>query len=99
MTVDVEFSGELWSWHGPAPWHFITVPAEECALIEDVSDFVTYGWGMVPATIRIGATEWQTSLYPHEGRYIVPIKAAVRRAEDLAEGDQATVRVTVRIDA
>ena len=28
--MDVEFSGELWFWKGPAPWHFVTVPEEHC---------------------------------------------------------------------
>jgi hypothetical protein len=28
--MNVEFSGELWFWKGPAPWHFVTVPEEEC---------------------------------------------------------------------
>src|ERR1022692_3457554 len=46
--MNLEFSGEMWFWKGPAPWHFITVPEEECGDLEAASVFVTYGWGMTP---------------------------------------------------
>jgi hypothetical protein len=56
---------------------------------------VTYGWGVIPAQVRIGNTEWQTSLFPKDGRYLVPLKASVRKAEKLEEGDDVTVRLEV----
>lgn len=93
--MKLEFSGEIWFWRGPAPHHFITVPDEECGALEAASAFVTYGWGMIPVGAQIGATEWTTSLFPKDGRYIVPIKASVRNAEGLALGDTVTVRLTV----
>ena len=51
---------------------------------------------MIPASVRIGKTEWKTSLWPKDDRYIVPIKASVRKAEDLEEGDTVTIRLEVR---
>jgi hypothetical protein len=93
--MKMEFSGEMWFWKGPAPWHFITVPEEECADLEGASAFVTYGWGMIPVTARIGGTGWKTSLFPKDGRYIVPVKAAVRRAEEIEVGDTVTVRLDI----
>jgi hypothetical protein len=93
--MKLEFSGEIWFWRGPAPHHFITVPDEECGALEAASAFVTYGWGMIPVAAQIGATEWKTSLFPKDGRYIVPLKAAVRTAEGLELGDTVTVRLTV----
>jgi hypothetical protein len=50
---------------------------------------------MIPVTVWIGKTEWKTSLFPKEGRYLVPIKASVRHAEKLEEGDQVTIRLAV----
>jgi hypothetical protein len=50
---------------------------------------------MIPVHVRIGKTEWKTSLFPKDGHYIVPIKASVRKAENLKEGDQVTVRLDV----
>ena len=93
--MDLEFTGEMWFWRGPAPWHFVTVPDEECAALEAASAAVSYGWGMIPVEARIGATGWKTALWPKDGRYVVPVKAWVRRAEGLELGDPVTVRLTV----
>jgi hypothetical protein len=93
--MDLDFRGELWFWKGPAPWHFVTVPAEQCAALEDASERVSYGWGMIPVAARIGATTWTTSLWPKDGAFVVPIKASVRRAERLELGDLVEVRLTV----
>jgi len=91
----MEFSGELWFWKGPAPWHFVTVPDDQCGEIEAMSAFVTYGWGMIPVTARIGDTEWTTSLWPKDGAYIVPVKSWVREKEALDVGDTVTLSLTV----
>jgi hypothetical protein len=93
----LEFSGEIWFWKGPAPWHFVTVPDEECGGLEAASALVTYGWGMIPVTARIGATGWTTSLFPKDGRYIVPLKALVRKAETLEIGDTVRIHLTVDV--
>jgi hypothetical protein len=93
--MQIEFSGEIWFWRGPAPWYFVTVPAEESDALQAVAAAVTYGWGMIPVQARIGGTAWTTSLFPKNGRYIVPLKASIRRAEALNEGDTVTVRLEV----
>jgi hypothetical protein len=93
--MNLEFSGEMWFWKGPAPWYFITVPEEECGELEAASAFVTYGWGMIPVAAQIGRTGWKTSLFPKDGRYLVPVKAKVRGAEKLQVGDVVKVRLAV----
>jgi hypothetical protein len=93
--MKLEFSNEIWYWKGPAPWYFVTVPEEESSDIKAVSHLVTYGWGMIPVSVRIGKTEWTTSLFEKNGHYIVPIKASVRATENLSEGDIITVRLTI----
>lgn len=95
--MDVEFSGDLWMWKGPAPWHFITVPDDESDELEATADLVSYGWGMVPVTVCIGRTTWTTSLFPKDGHYILPVKASVRRTERLEVGHTVTVRLTVAV--
>ncbi|MFJ6199052.1 DUF1905 domain-containing protein [Micromonospora sp. NPDC092111] len=95
--MDLEFSGEVWFWKGPAPWHFVTVPPAECAELATVSAAVSYGWGMVPVAARIGGTGWPTSLFPKDGGYLVPVKAWVREAEGVEVGDVVTVRLTVDV--
>jgi len=95
--MDIEFKGKIWFWRGPAPWFFVTVPAANTRDLKTISGLVTYGWGVIPVQVRIGKTGWKTSLFPKEGRYIVPIKASVRESENLAEGDNVTVRLEVRL--
>lgn len=94
--MNIEFNGTIWCWKGPAPWYFVTVPAEQARALHGISGSVTYGWGMVPVRARIGKTEWATSLFPKDGSYVVPIKAAVRKAEKLEQDDDVTVRLEVR---
>ena len=93
----LEFSGEIWYWRGPAPFHFVTVPDAECGALESASAEVSYGWGMIPVLARIGATDFKTSLWPKNGSYIVPVKASVRKAEAVDEGDVVTVTLTVDV--
>ena len=94
--MNIEFNGKIWFWKGLAPFYFVTVPAKQCRDLKAISGFVTYGWGMIPVTVRIGKTEWKTSLFPKDGRYIVPLKDSVRKAEHLEEGDKVAVRLEVR---
>jgi hypothetical protein len=94
--MNFEFNGRIWFWKGPAPWFFVTVPDEESDILKAISGAVTYGWGVIPVQVRINNTEWQTSLFPKDGRYIVPIKASVRTAQNLQEGDSVTIRLKVR---
>ena len=91
----LEFSGEVWFWRGPSPFHFVTVPPAQSELIADLSASVTYGWGMIPCEVILGDTRWTTSLWPKDGAYIVPLKADVRRAEGVEVGDDVDLIVTV----
>lgn len=94
--MNIEFTGKIWFWRGPAPWFFVTVPEQQSRDLNAISNIVTYGWGMIPVTVRLGKSEWQTSLWPKDDLYIVPIKASVRKAENLAEGDEVTIRLEIR---
>jgi hypothetical protein len=91
-----EFSGKIFFWRGPSPFFFVSLPARESRQLKEVAHLVTYGWGVIPVHCRIGRTEWKTSLFPKDGRYLVPIKASVRAAEDLDEGDKIALHMEVR---
>lgn len=92
--MDLEFSGEIWQWRGPAPYYFVTVPEEESGELYAASAVISYGWGCIPVEARTGATRWETSLIPKDGRYVVPLKDKVRKAEGIGEGDTITIRLT-----
>lgn len=92
----IEFNGKIIYWRGPAPFFFVAVPAQQSREIKAVSSLVTYGWGVIPVHVRIGKTEFTTSLFPKDGRYLVPIKVRVRKAEGLEKGDKVTIRMEIR---
>jgi len=95
--VRLTFSGDIWFWRGPSPFHFVTVPKEESAELSAVSTLVTYGWGVIPVVAEIGGTSWKTSLFPKDGGYLVPVKASVREAEGLELGDTVQLILTVAL--
>lgn len=89
------FSGAVFVWRGPAPHHFVEVPDDVADEIASVASEISYGWGVVPATVVLGATTFTTSLFPREGGYLVPLKVAVRRAEEVDAGDVVELTLTV----
>src|SRR3954467_13946717 len=108
VQLDLQFSGDIWHWRGPAPFFFVTVPEEESAQLHEVAGAVSYGWGMLPVRARIGGpgwraparadgplggSGWRTALWPKDGLYVLPLKVAVRRAEQLDEGDLVTAQL------
>ncbi len=95
--MDFEFSAQVWEWRGPAPYYFVSVPEDGCAAIDDAKALVTYGWGMIPATITLGATTWTTSLWPKDDAYVVPLKLAVRRAECVEVDHTVSIRLEIGI--
>jgi hypothetical protein len=95
-SMDLEFSGEIFYWRGPAPFFFVTIPEEPSSDIKAISREATYGWGVIPVTVEIGSTTWKTSLFPKGNLYLVPIKANIRQAESLEEGDDVTIHLTVK---
>ena len=92
----IEFNSKIIFWKGPAPWFFVTLPAKQSRDLKAISGLVTYGWGVIPVHVRIGKTEFRTSLFPKDGRYLVPIKVSVRKAEKLEKGDKVAVRLEIR---
>ncbi len=94
--MNLKFTGKIFFWKGPAPWFFVTIPVEKSREIKAISKIVTYGWGVIPVHVRIGKTEWTTSLFPKDELYVVPIKASVRKAEKLEQGDEVTIQLEVR---
>ena len=95
--MELEVVGEIWYWRGPSPFHFVTVPEGVSAEIAAVASAVTYGWGVIPVSVTLGRTRFTTSLFPRDGGYAVPIKAAVRQAERLDVGDTVSLTLTLAL--
>lgn len=94
--ADLTFTAEVVEWRGPAPFYFVVAPPEEGEWLTGMMREVTYGWGMIPVTGRIGRTSFTTSLWPRKGTWWVPLKGAVRQAEGIDLGDVVTVTLALR---
>ena len=94
----VEFESEVFRWDAreDSSWFFTAVPPE---LSEDIREIPRpyRGFGSVRVQARIGGSEWTTSIFPDakSGSYVLPLKKAVRDAEDLVDGGPVTVRLHV----
>ncbi len=95
--MELAFTGQVIEWRGPSPYYFVPVPDEESADIREVASLATYGWGVIPVDARIGAVTFTTSLFPKDGHYLLPLKAAVRKPQGLTAGDEVAIELTVRL--
>jgi len=97
----ISCTARLWRWsaEGKGSWHFATIEGDaghELSAIEAMRRLELghrRGFGSIKLNVRVGKTRWQTSAFPKKGReaWDLPIKAAVLRAEGLAEGDSVTL--------
>jgi Domain of unknown function (DUF1905) len=93
--VTYRFSAPLWRWKGESPWHFVTLPFDQADEIDERTAHVQRGFGSVKVRVTVGSSTWSTSLFPAtaEESYILPVKAAVRKAEGLVEGGMVDVTI------
>lgn len=90
-----DFTADLWEWQSKASWFFVTVPVEISDEIAARTEGFTNGFGSVRVRVRIGGSEWATSVFPDSKQqaYVLPVKKAVRQAESIAPGDSVNVRI------
>lgn len=93
--MKIKFTGKIFFWKGPSPFFFVTIPEKYSKEIKTVSALATYGWGVIPVRVQIEKTEFTTSLFPKDGKYLVPLKVVVRKAEKLSEGDKVTIQLEI----
>jgi len=96
MMAEFTFSAELWRWPAQDAWRFVTLPVEASEVIAMVSG-PPRGFGSVRVEVGVGRTLWRTSVFPDAGTatYVLPMKKAVRTAEELEDGDLVTVTLRV----
>jgi len=100
-----DFTGPLWLWRGTAKdgtptktaWHFVTIDGDVAESIRAASPGRMAAWGSVYVRATIGATQWRTSVFPSKNvsGYLLPVKACVRKAERVGDGDVVTVSLAV----
>lgn len=89
------FTAAVIEWRGPAPFYYAPLPAEVAAGIAAVKRQASYGWGVIPVKAEIAGVEFETSLFPKDGTYLLPLKAAVRRRLGVTMGDAVEVAMTI----
>jgi hypothetical protein len=88
----ISFTAEMWVYDGESGWHFVSVPAQLSQQVREESDHVRRGFGSLKVRATIGASTWETSVFPSStGSYLLPVKKPVRRSEGLEEGDLVEV--------
>jgi hypothetical protein len=97
--MQLRFAGEVIEWRGPAPYYYVPVPDTESADIREIAAMASYGWGVIPVLAQVGDVEFETSLFPKNGGYLLPLKDAVRKPQQITAGDRVTVEMTVRLRA
>jgi Domain of unknown function (DUF1905) len=93
--VKIKFQGAMIEWRGPSPFYFVPVPEVQSKKIKAIAAQLTYGWGVIPVLGKIGKTEFSTALIPKGGLYYLPIKNALRFAEELEVGSEVSVSITL----
>ena len=101
MTGDsYEFETTLWAWAARKElWVFATVPDEASAEIAD-QPRPPSGFGAVRVRVRLGASTWETSIFPGgdggagaSGAYVLPVKKAVRTRAGVGVGDTVAIAI------
>lgn len=95
----------LWRWQSataPAAWFFLTIAGEaaDCIRLAAISGQWLdgrRGFGSARVEAQIGDSLWKTSVFPHResGGWLLPVKAAIRKAEGLVEDEAVTVTVSL----
>lgn len=98
VLLELTFEAEVIHWRGPSPFFFAPLPPAQADELERISRVVSYGWGMIPVEASIQGVGFRTSLFPRDGTYLLPIKAAVRKTTGLTAGDRVLVALTVEVD-
>jgi hypothetical protein len=93
--VVIKFKGTMIEWRGPSPFYFVPIPAASSKKIKAMAAQLTYGWGVIPVIGKIGKADFSTALIPKDGLYYLPIKNAVRFAEQLEVGSEVSVSITL----
>ena len=91
-------TAKVWLYPGDmANWHFVTLTKNIGKEIKETRGKSARGFGSLPVEVTVGATTWKTSIFPAKqaGSYLLPLKAKVRKVEDIETGDTITFSVTL----
>jgi len=87
----------VWLYPGKGGWHFVNLSSKQSREIRALFGTDARGFGSLPVSVRIGETEWMTSIFPDRKSqsYLFAIKAAVRQKERITIGKTITAAVRI----
>jgi hypothetical protein len=99
LKADYQIRANVWLYPGMAGWHFVTLPKKQSAEIKSRFGMFRRGWGSLPIVATIGKTSWKTSIFPDRksGAYLLPVKADVRKRENVVMGSRVLLRVQISV--
>lgn len=88
----------VWLYPGKAGWYFVTIPKDISDDVDSQFGDLKRGWGSLRVTATIGETSWDTSIFPDKktGEYLLPVKAAVRKKENIGMDDKVTLFIEIK---
>lgn len=93
---ELSFEASVIEWRGPSPYFYAPLPSEHVEAVRRAAKLVSYGWGVIPVTCRVGDMEFTTSLFPKDGGYLVPLKDMVRRHCGITVGDTISIDLAIK---
>lgn len=83
---------------GMGAWRFLVLPKKESTEIKMNFGMHAKGWGSLPVAVTVGKTTWDTSIFPDKksGTYLLPLKAKVRKVEDIYDDDTVAFEIRLR---
>lgn len=93
-----EITGEVILWNfEKGSWHFFVIPREIADEIKFFNASKLRGFRSLKVKATIGKTRFATSIFPDSksGGYFLPLKASVRKDENISAGDVVTVQLSL----
>lgn len=93
--------GPVWVWRAQdkGSWHFLTIDGEAGEALSATAlmrrlEGLSRGFGSLKVSARIGDSTFKTSVFPSkELGWLLPLKASLRKAERIGEGDEVEVEL------
>ncbi len=90
----------IWQAENGVGWYFVYIDKETSSAIKDLlkaRQATRVAFGSVRVEVRVGNSQWRTSLFPSkkDGVYMLPVKVEVRKNEDLQNGDELSIELSL----
>lgn len=78
---------------GKGGWFYVPVPQIYTEMSRDMADR-----GLVPITVNLGESKWDTSLLPMgDGTHFIALNAKVRKTNSISEGSKVSLGFMFRL--